>query len=91
MEKYVLHFDFHAIDMANVDIVLGYPWMDLVYIVNINVQKKFIKLWFKKKKITLEDVSLIKTEGPMAASTKVLVESEVQSVVESTKGDEEKP
>jgi hypothetical protein len=28
MEKYVLHSYFHAIDMADVDIVLGYPWME---------------------------------------------------------------
>jgi hypothetical protein len=24
----VLHLDFHAIDMDDVDIVLGYTWMD---------------------------------------------------------------
>jgi hypothetical protein len=28
MDKYVLHFDFHAIEMDDVDIILGYPWMD---------------------------------------------------------------
>jgi hypothetical protein len=28
MDTYVLHSDFHAIDMDDVDIVLGYPWMD---------------------------------------------------------------
>jgi hypothetical protein len=39
--------------MDDVDIILGYPWMDLVGTVNINVQKKFLKLWYKKKKITL--------------------------------------
>ena len=27
MDKYALHSDFQAIDMDNVDIVLGYPWM----------------------------------------------------------------
>jgi hypothetical protein len=26
--------------------------------ININVQKKFLKLWYKKKKITLQDVYL---------------------------------
>jgi hypothetical protein len=45
MEKYVLHYDFHAIDMDDVDIVLGYPWMNSVGTININVQKKFLKLW----------------------------------------------
>jgi hypothetical protein len=38
--------------MDDVD-VLGYPWMELVGTVNINVKKKFLKLWYKKKKIKL--------------------------------------
>jgi hypothetical protein len=49
IDKYVLHSDFHVIDMGDVDIVLGYPWMESVGTVNINVQKKFLKLWYKKK------------------------------------------
>jgi hypothetical protein len=60
IDTYDLHYDFHAIDMAYVDIVLGYPWMDSVGTININVQKKFLKLWYKKKKITLQTVSLSK-------------------------------
>jgi hypothetical protein len=35
-------------------------------------------MWYKKKKITLQDVSLSKTEGPMKTSRNVLVESEVE-------------
>jgi len=58
MDKYVLHYDFHAINMVDEDNVLGYPWMELVGIVNINVKNKFLKLWYKKKKIALQDVSL---------------------------------
>jgi hypothetical protein len=45
MDKYVLHLDFYAIDMDEVDIVLGYPWIESVGTININVQKKFLKLW----------------------------------------------
>jgi hypothetical protein len=82
---------FHAIDMDDVDIVLGYPWMDSVGTININVQKKFLKLWYKKKKITLQDVSLSKKEGPMGESKEVIAESEVESEAESTEGDEAKP
>jgi hypothetical protein len=52
MEKYVLHSYFYAIDMDDVDIVLGYPWIDSMGTININVQNKFLKLWYKKKKIT---------------------------------------
>jgi len=37
MDKYVLHGDFYTSDMDNMDVVLGYPWMELVSIVNINV------------------------------------------------------
>jgi hypothetical protein len=46
--------------MDDVYIILGYPWMDLAGTININVQKKFLKLWYKKKKFTLQDISLIK-------------------------------
>jgi hypothetical protein len=53
MDKYVFHYDFHVINMDDVDIVLGYPWMDSVGTININLQKKFLKLWYNKNKITL--------------------------------------
>ena len=53
MDKYVLHSDFEALDMGDEDIVLGYPWIESVGTINIYVKKKFLKLWCKKKKITL--------------------------------------
>ena len=62
MDKYVLHSNFFAIDMDDVDVVLGYPWMDSIGTVNINVQKNFLQLWYKKNKITLQDISLSKQE-----------------------------
>jgi len=34
--------------------------MESVDTININVQKKFLKLWYKKKKITLQDISMSK-------------------------------
>ncbi len=34
--------------------------MESVGTININVQKKFLKLWYKKKKITLQDISINK-------------------------------
>jgi hypothetical protein len=52
-EKYVMHSYFYAIDMDDVNIVLGYPWIESMGTININVQNKFLKLWYKKKKITL--------------------------------------
>jgi hypothetical protein len=90
MDKYVLHSDFYAMDMDEVDIVLGYPWIESVGTININVQKKFLKLRYKKKKITLQDVSLSKKYGPMEASKEVIAQSKVELKVESTEGDEEK-
>jgi hypothetical protein len=91
MDKYVLHSDFYAIDMDEVDIVLGYPWMATIGTININVENKFLKLWYKKKKVTLQDVSLSKKEGPMGESKEVIQESEVESEAESTTGDATKP
>jgi hypothetical protein len=58
--------------------------------ININVQKKFLKLWYKKKKITLQDVSLSKKDGPMEARKEVITQSEVESEANFTEGDEAK-
>ena len=65
MDKYVFHGDFYASEMDNIDVVLGYPWMESMGTININVQKKFLKLWYKKKKITLQDISLNKQVDSM--------------------------
>jgi hypothetical protein len=45
--KITMHSSVHAIDMVDVDIVLGYPWMESIDIVNINVKNKFINLCCK--------------------------------------------
>ena len=106
MDKYVFHSNFCAIDMDDVDIVLGYPWMDSIGTVNINVQKKFLNLWYKKMKITLQDISLSKQEVStrklVVAPTDTLdedsmVESEEETIEEHEKipqqehGNEEDP
>jgi DNA helicase IV len=91
MDKYVLHSDFYAMDMDEVDIVLGYPWIESMGTININVQKKNLKLWYKKNKITLKDVSLNKKDGPTEASKAVIVKFEFETEAKSIEGDEEKP
>jgi len=91
MDKYVFHSDFYAMDMDEVDIVLGYPWIKSMDTININVPKKFLKLWYKKNKITLQDVSLNKKDGPTDASKEVIAESKVESETESIESDEAKP
>lgn len=64
MGNYVLHYDFQSQNMDNMDIVLGYPWMKSVGTINFNVENKFLKLWYKKKKANLWDISL----SPLASS-----------------------
>jgi hypothetical protein len=61
MDKCVLHSYFYAMDMDDVDIVLGYPWIESVGTININVQKKFLKFWYKKKKIALQGLFIMWT------------------------------
>ena len=59
MDKYALHSDFYALDIDDVNVILGYPWMQSMGTVTINAEKNFLKLWYrKKKKITLQDMSL---------------------------------
>jgi hypothetical protein len=79
MDKYMLHSDFHAIDMVDENIFWGYPWLESIGTVNINMRKKFLKLWYKKNKITLQDVSLRNKDGPMEVGKEVIVESKVES------------
>jgi len=70
MDKYVLHGDFYTLEMDNMHVFLGYLWMESASTININVQKKFSKLWYKKKKITLQDISINKQVEYMEAETK---------------------
>ena len=89
MDKYVLHSDFYASDMANEDVVLGYPWMESVGTININVQKKFLKLWYKKKKITLQDTSINKqvesTQADISDDEPLMIDNQTQTKAEAKK------
>jgi hypothetical protein len=49
MDKYVLHSYFYAMDMDEVDIVLGYPWIESVGTININVQKNVFEVVVQEK------------------------------------------
>ena len=42
MEKYVLHSYFYAMDINNVDAIIGYNWMKSIGMVNINVENNFL-------------------------------------------------
>lgn len=71
MDKYMLHCDFYTSDMDNMDVVLGYPWMESMGTVNISVQNKFPKLQYKNKKSTLQDIC-IKTQAEDVLGTEKL-------------------
>jgi len=45
-----------------------------------------MKLWYKKNKITLQDVSLSKKAGPTGENKEVIAESEVESEALYTEG-----
>jgi hypothetical protein len=64
---------FHAIDVEYVDIFVGYHFIDLIGIVNINVKKKFMKIWYKKNKVTLQNISSSKCQGKKVAHEEELV------------------
>jgi hypothetical protein len=51
--------------------------MDSSGMVNINVQTKFMKLWYKKREITLQDISLIRQQGPKVAHEKVIIGKQI--------------
>lgn len=77
MDKYVLHGDFYTSKMDNMDIVLRYSWMESMATININVQNKFLKLWYKKKKITLQDISINKYVKYKEAKAEDVVETDM--------------
>jgi hypothetical protein len=58
--------------MDDVGIILGYPWMDSLGATNINMQSKFIKIWYNKQKITLQNISLNKQQWLKVAHEEVL-------------------
>jgi hypothetical protein len=46
--------------------------------VNIDVQNKFLKLWYKKNKITLQNISLTKQKGSKEAHEEIIIEKLIE-------------
>lgn len=65
------HSNFHAINMNNVDIILGCPWWETSGTININVQK-FMKIFYKKNKTILSNMSLNKQQRPKVPQSRSL-------------------
>ena len=51
--------------------------MESVGTININVQKKFLKLWYKKKKIILWDISINKQVESTEAEAEYVPETDI--------------
>lgn len=73
MDKYVFHSNFYVIYMDGMDIILRYPWMELVGTININARKNFLEHWYKKK-VKLPNISLSQQIGPKMAHEEILIE-----------------
>ena len=52
-------FTVASIDDHLIDIMLGYNWLETLGTFSINEKKKYITVFHEKKKITLEDFSVI--------------------------------
>ena len=50
IDNYVFHSNLYALDMDEVDVILGYPWMDSIDTVNINFQRCFWIFGKRKRK-----------------------------------------
>ena len=50
MDKYVLHSNFCAIDMDDVDVVLGYLWMDSIGTIISMCKRNFKSFGTRKRK-----------------------------------------
>jgi hypothetical protein len=62
--------------------------LDSIDTININVQKMFLKLSYKKNKIALQDIYLTKQEGPKGALEEDVLAREI-FVVPNDRCDEE--
>jgi hypothetical protein len=56
--KFIAQFNVVSIYQDNVDIILGSTWVDTLGTFVFNTNKKFLTFSYKKKKITLHDVTM---------------------------------
>ena len=56
--KFTSQFNVSTIYLNEVDIILGSPWMETLGSVILNMKKKFLTFSYKKKQLTLKDVSM---------------------------------
>jgi hypothetical protein len=72
MDKYVLQSKFYAKYMDDADIVLGYPWMESVGTININVQNTFGSYARRKIQLHCRIFLLLNRKGPRRHMKKYL-------------------
>jgi hypothetical protein len=70
--KLVSNFEVTTIYEKEVDIVLGSTWLETLGSLILNFEKKFLMFSYKKKKITLHDVSM---NSDSVSTSKILIRS----------------
>jgi hypothetical protein len=87
--KLVSNFEVTTIYEKEVDIILGSTWLETLGSLILNFEKKFLMFSYKKKKITLHDVSVksdsISTSKDLDQISKMLLSDKQQSILEIQK------
>jgi hypothetical protein len=56
--KFISQFNVTTMYREGVNIILGSPWIETLGTFILNMKKKFLSFSYKKKKITLQDVTM---------------------------------
>jgi hypothetical protein len=56
--KFIVQFNVVSMYQDNVDIILGSTWVDTLGTFIFNTRRKFLTFSYKKKKITLQDITM---------------------------------
>jgi hypothetical protein len=84
--KLVSNFEVATTYEKEVDIILGSTWLEILGSLILNLEKKFLMLSYKKKKIKLHDVSVnsdsISTSKYLDQISKILLLDKQQSILE---------
>jgi hypothetical protein len=87
--KLVSKFKVTTIYQKEIDIILGSTWLETLGSLILNFEKKFLMFSYKKKKITLHDVSMksdsVSTSKDLDQISKMILRDNQQSILEIQK------
>ena len=87
--KLLLNFEVTTIYEKEVYMILGSTWLDTLGSLILNFEKKFLMFSYKKKKITLHDISVksdsVSTSKDLDRISKMLLSDKQQSILEIQK------